>query len=275
MVYPFLDSPYKKGYLVQEIFRFIFLVIVLVLFFVEYIWKKNSNRPREPKEVFLTLDFILSVIIFALFLAIFILRMIAKKDNKIFDVGKFHDTFYVAKILNYANNLDGIILILELAKIISFVRVTNISSLIFPFFIRSFKLYFIYFIFILAIIFGFTIGGKLLWGYDIEGYNAFGNCFVSTMVFLLGYYNVEDLLEYNEGFGVAYIILFSIMDLFFIFGVIHAIFGEMFRRTIVETGYPEDMDHENWNMNDFKTWIIHFIPEQVEAKKGAAKTKTA
>ena len=173
LVNPYLDSAYKKGYLVQEIFRFVFIVIVIVLFIVEYFYRKTTVSPRTPKEVFLTPDFVLSIAVFLLFLAVFIIRLVYNDKNDMFEIGKFHNTYFKAKRMNYANNLDGIILMFQVLKLILFIRVTNYASLVYPFFVESFKVYLYYFIFILTLLLGFAVGGKLLYGYDEDG-NACG-----------------------------------------------------------------------------------------------------
>lgn len=238
---------------------------MIVLFIVEYFYRKTTVSPRTPKEVFLSPDFILSIAVFLLFIAVFIIRLVYNDKNDMFEIGKFHNTYFKARRMNYANNLDGIILMFQVLKLILFIRVTNYASLIYPFFVESFKIYLCYFIFILTLLLGFAIGGKLLYGYDMDEFNNYGNCFVSMLLFLCGYYNVEDLVEYNEGFTIVFVLLFSTWKLFFIFPVIHAILAEMFRRAVISYGYPSDMDHENWNMNDYKTWVLHFIPERIES----------
>ena len=248
----------------MDIFRLVFIFVVFVLFIVESCWKKT----RKSSEIFISFDFFSTCIVFCLFISVFVLRIIYKDGSGVFETGKFHNTYYKAKRLNYASNLDGIILLIEFLKILSFARVTNLSSLLYPFFVNSFTNYLYYFILIFEVILGFAVAGRLLWGNEMDEYNHYGNCIISSLLFLCGYYNVEQLVEINEGFTIVFVILFSTWKLLLVFPIIHAILAETFRRAVSTYGYPSDMNHENWNMNDFKTWFVHFIPERLESNNG-------
>ena len=128
-------------------------------------------------------------------------------------------------------------------------------------------MYFIYFVFILIFILAFAVGGKLLWGYQLSSFSGFGSSFVSALLFICGFYNIEELLQYNLGFGIVYLIVISIISMFFIYAVLYSIFAESFRNTLVEYGYPEDLDKDNWSISDYIYWIAHFIPEKMENKQ--------
>ena len=240
---------------------------MITLTLVDYIRKSKCNGKKFVKWI--NFSFILLIIIFILFLALFIVKnAYCKKDEKdFFEINTYTDGYKIAKMEEYAYYLESIMLIFVVIKVLMFFKLISLMSLMFASITRSVNMFFQYLIVMLGLLFGFTVVAELIWSPHMKEFETFGMSFISILLFTCGFYDVGAIIKHNETWGILFILVFFIFDLFLIFAVFNSIFAESLRRTIVMHGYPEDIEKKEWNLKDFTYWVAHYLPEEKQENK--------
>ena len=206
-----------------------------------WIWNK-SKRKQEAIFKRHNLIYISSFnLSFILFLSLFIIKNVycREKASDFFDVTKYKDGYQIGKMEEYSYYLECIFLIFVCIKVLSFLKLLSIMNLFFSSISISIKMFIQYLLVMIGLLFGFTVVAELIWSPYMNTFKTFGMNFISVLLFTCGYYDVNELIKYNEGWGVVFIIVFFVFDLFLIFAIFNSIFAESLRRTIVKYGYPE------------------------------------
>ena len=239
-----------------DIIRLILFIIVIIIYIIEY--KNNFNI-----KLFLNYHILLYILSFLLYFCIFIIKYYYLNRNEndfILNGLKYNNSAYkVSNFYYYYIFLECILSIILIIKIILFLQLIYFFSLFFSTMNKSLNLFVQYFIIILTIIFGLTIIAQLTWSPYLKNYVNFPSCLISILLQLIGYFNIEDLFEYNLNWWVIiFEILLFIINFVFIFGIFNIIFAEALRRSIKNEGYPEDETKINWKLKDIKNWFLHY-----------------
>ena len=263
----FIPNIYKNGYLAYDIVRFIIIVLMIALTLIENYIKSKCKM----KEFFMRINFVfvLLILIFILFLSSFIIKNVyCKKDEKeFFTKNQENDGYIIAKMEYYSYYLECILLIFVIIRGLLFFKLLNFMNLLFSSITTTINMFIQYLIVMLALLFGFAVIAELIWSPHLKEFETFGMSFISILFFTCGFYDVSGLIKHNEAWGIIFILLFFIFDLFLIFAIFNSIFAESLRRTIVNNGYPEDIEKGEWNLKDFSFWIVHYLSEENEKSK--------
>ena len=257
-IHPFIPDIYSRGYLLLDILRLIIIVACIVLYIVEYF------KEGKKIKIFFSFNIILIIILFIMLLSIIIIKtkFCHINSEKFFDenLETYRDGYLVAKIQRYAIFLECIVAIIASINLSIFTQLINAMNLFFSSISRTLIMFFEYIFVVVILLLGFTVIGNLTWSPYLESYYTFANSFVSIMQFTGGYFNARELVLYNVGWTVFFIIVFFIFNLFLLFAVLNSIFAESLRRTVKSKGYPEDGTLTNWGMREFLKWSLHYWP---------------
>ena len=257
-VKPFISNSYSRGYVSFDILRFIILIVVIILYIIEFF--------REGKKIKIFLTFNTILILAQLILLIGIVTIRVKYCNitseKFFEenLTSYIDGYRVAKQQRYAIFLECILIVITSLQISTFSQLINAMNLFFSSISRTLTMFFEYLVIVVTLLIGFTVIAQLTWGHHLDQFSTFTNSFISTMLFTGGFFNASELALSNIGWAILFIIVFFFFNLFFIFAVLNSIFAESLRRTVKAKGYPEDGNITQWNIRDFLKWIIHYWP---------------
>ena len=127
----FIPNIYSNGYLAHDIIRFVIIIIMITLTLVDYIRKSKGDGKKFMKMI--SFSFILLIIIFVLFLALFIVKNVyCKKDEKdFFEIDTYTDGYKIAKMEEYAYYLESIMLVFVAIKVLMFFKLISLMSLMF------------------------------------------------------------------------------------------------------------------------------------------------
>lgn len=243
---------------------------MVCLTLIEYI-KNSKGEIRIILKNLLSLSFLHLLLMFILFLSLFIIKT-NKCHEKASDFVKtgnpsYKDGYEIAKMEEYSYYLECILLIFVAIKVLSFTQLFHMMNLFFSSLSTSINMFVQFLVVIIGILFGFAVVGELIWCPYITLFETYGMSFISVLLFTMGYHDTNLLVKYNEGWGVVYIIIFYVFNLFIIFALFNSIFAESLRRTIVKYGYPEDVTKEEWTIKDYSFWFLHYLPEKKETNK--------
>ena len=257
-ILPFIPNIYSRGYVLLDILRFIIIIACIVLYIIEFF------REGKKLKILFSLNTILIIILFIMLLSIIIIKtQYCQIDSaKFFDenLETYTDGYLVAKMQRYAIFLECILAIVTSINISIFSQLINAMNLFFSSISRTLIMFFEYIFVVVILLLGFTVIGNLTWSPYLESYYTFANSFISIMLFTGGYFNARELVLYNVGWTIFFIIVFFVFNLFLLFAVLNSIFAESLRRTVKSKGYPEDGTITQWGMRDFLKWIVHYWP---------------
>ena len=269
-ILPFIPDIYSNGYLAYDIIRFIIIIIMIVLTLIEYVMKSKGDKKQILKKI-VSFTFLHLILIFILFLSLFIIKNAYCTNNAsdFFNIASYEDGYKIGKMEEYSYYLECIFLLFICIKILSFLKLLSIMNLFFSSISISINMFIQYLLVMIGLLFGFTVVAELIWSPYMDTFKTFGMSFISVLLFTCGYYDVNELIKYNEGWGVVFIVVFFVFDLFLIFAIFNSIFAESLRRTIVKHGYPEDVEKEEWTLKDYTYWFLHYLPEKKQVNKVA------
>ncbi len=256
LISPFQSKIINNKQLFFDIIRLILFTIVIIIYIIEY--KDNFNI-----KILLNYHILLYLISFVLYFSIFIIKYYYLNRNEndfILNGLKYNNSAYkISKFYNFYIFLECILCVILIIKLILFLQLIYFFSLFFSTMNKSLNLFVQYFIVIITIILGLTTIAELTWSPYLKNYINFQSCIISILFQLVGYYNIEDLFEFNLNWWVIiFEILLFIINIVFIFGIFNIIFAEALRRSIKNEGYPEDETKINWKMKDILNWFIHY-----------------
>ena len=256
LISPFQSKIINNKQLFFDIIRLILFTIVIIIYIIEY--KDNFNL-----KILLNYHILLYLISFVLYFSIFIIKYYYLNRNEndfILNGLNYNNSAYkISKFYNFYIFLECILCVILIIKLILFLQLIYFFSLFFSTMNKSLNLFVQYFIVIITIILGLTTIAELTWSPYLNNYINFPSCIISILFQLVGYYNIEDLFEFNLNWWVIiFEILLFIINIVFIFGIFNIIFAEALRRSIKNEGYPEDETKINWKMKDILNWLIHY-----------------
>ena len=193
---------------------------MLALTLIEYGIKAKGNKKQFLKGI-ISFTFLHLIFLFILFLSLFIIKNVycREKASDFFDVTKYKDGYQIGKMEEYSYYLECIFLIFVCIKVLSFLKLLSIMNLFFSSISISIKMFIQYLLVMIGLLFGFTVVAELIWSPYMNTFKTFGMSFISVLLFTCGYYDVNELIKYNEGWGVVFIIVFFVFDLFLIFAI--------------------------------------------------------
>ena len=108
---------------------------------------------------------------------------------------------------------------------------------------------------------GLLLVGFNLWGSTLDYYRSIGWALLSSILFTLGYGNIEELLEVNEVMTIIFFFIYFFVLVFFIFSAFLGILIDAYRRVRLRNDkiHEELREHElglvKRKMQDIRTWI--------------------
>jgi hypothetical protein len=259
----FIPNVYKnKGKLIIDILRLIIFIIIIILYALEFKMNKQKINFNFFKKILLSFHTLLLVLSFILYIGIFSLKLIyLTTDGKKY-IEEKEESYYqgvvASKYFHYVNFLECILLIILVMKLLLFTQLIRFTNLFFRFMNKSLGMFIQYFIIIITCIIGFAFMGEITWGQYYNEYANFRISFIYTIYLIFGYYNIENIIEHIEWWGIIYIIILYVFNFVFINFIFSLVLAESLRRVVKRYGYPEDDKAYNWKIKDFVVWVKHY-----------------
>lgn len=256
-VTPFISNVYRnKGILFVDILRIILIILIL------FIYIYDNIKVITLQTIIKSWTTLLTFIILGLILVLFCLKLIyLNKDESIFFLDKqmtYQDTYYISKMYKKIMLCECILLILLIIKMVKFTQLFEIYTLLFSSMAKTLVMFFQFVIITIIALLGLAAIAKLIWGSYLKEYKTFGLSFISVLLFTSGYYSSSELINYDDAWGIIFMIVFFLVQLFFFLAIFLALFAESLRRSVKEYGYPEDYKIKKWGKEDYKIWALHF-----------------
>lgn len=272
----FVSNIYKKkSNIVIDIIRGIVILAIVALYEIDIIsgyFSKRRNNIRN--DLFKMLLIYLLLILFIVSLVIK-LHYLTNDDNYFFSdyLQTYTDSYKISKRYRYMLFLESIFLLITLIKAFTFAQLFNITTLIFSSIGHTLMMYFQFLIVLLCVLFALTSIAEIIWGPYLDEFKTFGLSFISILLFTSSYMNISKLLEYDMVWGILFIIITFLLQMFIFMTFFASIFAESLRRCVCTYGYPEDHEESKWDLDDYKVWLIHFIKDPKAKKEESDEEK--
>lgn len=268
-VTPFVPNVYKKkGNLAIDIVRIILLFVVFGLYIKDLIYCIKDSKDLITKKIW---NMILVSLVLGVFLASFIIKFkhLNKDDKHFFSdyLIQYTDSNKISIMYRYMLLLESIFLLLLTIKALSFLELFSITTLLFSSIGHTILMFFQFLIALLCVLFALASIMEIVWGSYLEECKTFGLSFISVLLLSSMYYSPRMLLDHDMYWGILFIIIILIVQLFIFIALFTSIFAESLRRSVCTYGYPEDYKEKKWDLSDYKVWIIHFIDDPKEKKE--------
>jgi len=89
---------------------------------------------------------------------------------------------------------------------------------------------------------------------------------MSILLISTGYFDLRNMMIYNSGWATFFFLAFFISILLFLNVVFISLFAESVKITVVQHGYPDDYENNNWQFKDYIIWLCHFVDDDEEIK---------
>jgi hypothetical protein len=251
---------------VADLFRLLFMVI---LFFFLVIDMKNRLQtfPQNPEE-WISVKQAVSIFILVLYLISFIIKMVYL-ENKSADYYNtsndvFNDSYTIAFWYNQVFFIESLLFEGVSIKILDFLILNDNIKLFFDCINVGVKTFFKYMLLIILIFLFYSIIGYMLYGPFIAEFKTYQQSFASILLISVGYFDLRQLIHYNQGWGTFYILTFFIVVILFLNIVLISLFAEGLKKAVVQVGYPDDYDDTQWQFKDYIVWLCHFVETEDE-----------
>jgi hypothetical protein len=254
--------------LVTDVFR-ILCLIILFFFFVIDVKDRLLIFPQNPIE-WVSFKQMFSIYIFIVYSTSFLMKMVHCYHNP---KDYYHplsdtniDTYKIAFYYNEIFFLESILFEGVSIKLLDFLILNDNFKLFSTCIHVGLKTFFKYILIIILTYTCFGVVSHLLFGPYIEDYESIISSFRSILLISTGYFDLRNMMMYNSGWGTFYFLAFFILILLFLNVIFISLFAESVKITVVQQGYPDDYENNNWQFKDYIIWLCHFVDDDEEIK---------
>jgi hypothetical protein len=257
-----------SGMIATDIIRIVIAFIFLVFMFVDYYQKAKKEEQTDENSFpllnhFLTAKTYLNLFIFILYIISFSFKFqhCYKSEDDYFNIQgtNYRDTYSLATFYNDVFYYESLLSAAVMIKILTFLRLNDNIKLFFASIEMGLSIFVKYFTFFIVILLIYACIALMLWGPYIDDFSSFGKSFLQILFFTMGYFNPNQMLQYNSEWTVVIIGSFFLFMLFFMYVIFISLYAESLRRTVIKYGYPEDHQLSRWTMKDYMTWLLFFL----------------
>jgi len=152
-------------------------------------------------------------------------------------------------------------------KLLDFLILNDDVKLFFEVINIGLKAFVRYFLLVLIAFVMFAVVGYIIYGPYLQDFSTFQSSIAVILFLTVGYYDLRTIIFYAPGWGTFYMMVFWIIILLFIYVIFISLFAEGLKKTVVQNGYPEDYEGQQWQFKDYIVWLCHFVKEDEEVKK--------
>lgn len=254
--------------LVTDVFR-ILCLIILSFFLVIDVKDRLIIFPQNP-ILWVSFKQIFSIYIFIVYSISFIMKMIYCRNNPddFYNPGNEtqKDTYQIAFYYNEIFFIESVLFEGVSIKLLDFLILNDNFKLFSTCIHVGLKSFFKYILLVILTYTFFAVVSHLLYGPFIQDYESVLSSFRSILLISTGYLDLNNLMMYNSGWGTFYFLAFFILILLFLNVVFISLFAESVKITVVQQGYPDDYDNNNWQFKDYIIWLCHFVDDEEENK---------
>lgn len=122
------------------------------------------------------------------------------------------------------------------------------------------------------ILIGFILLSMNIWGPFLKNYHTFDQSLVSLLFLVLGAFNNEELMKYDAGWTVGFIILFFFFILFFLASFYGAFYMDAYRIVRIYWNFGDRMKATGQRvpldakLKKLRNWVFDWVPQRLIAK---------
>lgn len=255
----------------MDILRLIFIIAILGLYvydFIKFLNEANKSTRDKAQKIGIL---VLICLLFVLFIVSFALKFkyLHKSDTYFFSdfLVSYTDSYKISRMYRYIHFLESIFLIVLIIKALSFCQLISLATLLFSSIGNTLLMFFQFLIVLLCCLFALSSIAEIVWGPYLDEFKTFGLSFISILLFTSSYYNSSKILEYDVFWGILFVVIIFIIQMLIFITFFASIFAESLRRSVCTYGYPQDYESTQWDLNDYKVWLFHFINNSKEKKE--------
>lgn len=251
-----------------DIIRMVIAFIFLVFMFVDYFQKAKKEDQSDENSFplithFLSAKTFLNLFIFILYVISFAFKFqhCYKSEDDYYNIDgtNYIDTYSLASYYNEVFYYESLLSAAVMTKILTFLRLNDNVKLFFTSIEMGLSIFVKYFSFFIVILVIYACIALMLWGPYIDNFDSFGQSFLQILFFTMGYFNPNEMLQYNSEWTVVFLGSFFLFMLFFMYTIFISLYAESLRRTVIKYGYPEDHPLSRWTLKDYMTWLLFFL----------------
>ena len=245
------DTEHGTMIYVMDIFRLIFSIALFIIAIKSAydkitikINKKVSSLLMEILNIVISLELILDVLIFAMYIVVFVnkskyLYNDVKHNEMIATNNYYHlnakEYYPIANAYEMISIYEGIITILILLRLISYLQIIKRIKTVIEFITLSLKKSLMYFIIFIILILFFSIYVNLLLGNHIESFAFYSSSFLLTLSLSISHIS-KGIFNASENYIVVLIFLFFVVIIFFTINAFTGVYIECYRLTALRKG---------------------------------------
>lgn len=254
--------------LVTDVFR-ILCLIILFFFFVIDVKDRLLIFPQNPME-WVSFKQMFSIYIFIVYLTSFIMKITYCKHNP---QDYYHpkneiykDTYFIAYYYNEIYFLESILFEGVSIKLLDFLILNDNFKLFSTCIHVGLRTFFKYILIVLLTYSFFAVLSHILYGPYLIDFESVFTSLRTTLLISIGYFDLRKLMMFNSGWGTFYFLFFFLCIILFLNIVFISLFAESVKKTVVQFGYPDDYENNNWQFKDYIVWLCHFVDDEEEIK---------
>jgi len=122
------------------------------------------------------------------------------------------------------------------------------------------------------ILIGFILLSMNIWGPFLKNYHTFEQGLVSLLFLVLGAFDTEELMKYEPGWTVGFIILFFFFILFFLASFYGAFYMDAYRIVRIYWNFGDRMKATGQRvpldvkLKRLRNWVFDWVPKKLIAK---------
>ncbi len=176
-----------NGLIVTDIIRLIIVIILIFLFCVEILEKRNKYK--NIYEVFES-KMLLTLLIFLLYFTSFVIKLTTcyknEEDYIIADGMTYIDTYSISGWFEQVYFVESLLFAIVFVKILNFLRLNDYIKLFFSSIESGLGIFCKYAIFFIVILMGYACIAEIIWGPYVDDFSSFGKSFLQMLLFTMG-----------------------------------------------------------------------------------------
>lgn len=245
------DTEHGTMIYVMDIFRLLFSIALFVIAIktaydkiTEKINKKVVSLLMEILNILLSLELILDILIFAMYLVVFVNKSKYLyndvKQNEVISTNNYYrlnakEYYPIANAYEMISIYEGIITILILLRLISYLKMYNRIKTVIEFITLSLRKSLMYFIIFIILILFFSIYVNILLGNHNESFAFYSSSFLLTLSLSISHIS-KGIFNASENYIVVLIFLFFVIIIFFTINAFTGVYIECYRLTTLKKG---------------------------------------